>query len=89
MLVIRERVHGGDPGVMGELLHVPLSIGAEYRAVNHAPQHPRGVFDRFALPAEFPKRAGNDLSPQFADSDLERHRVRVEAFEKSMAQTCP
>ena len=72
MLVVRQRVDGGDAGVLGELLHVALREGAEHRAVHHPAQHARGVLDRFAA-AKLNLAGGQEdhLPAQLADADLE------------------
>ena len=73
MLVIRQRIDGGDLGKFREFFHVGLRIGADDRAVNHAAQHAGGVLDRLAA-AQLNVIGVQKHHPgtQFADASLER-----------------
>ena len=48
MLGISQRIDGWDVRPLGKLLHVILCVGADHRAVYHAPEHPGSVLDGFA-----------------------------------------
>ena len=50
MLVVSQRVDGGDAGKFGEFLDIALGKSADDRAMNHPAQHAGGVLDGFAPP---------------------------------------
>ena len=72
MLVVRERIDGGNARVVRELLDIALREGAEDGAVDHPAQHARGVLDRLAA-AKLDLAGGQEdhLAAQLADADLE------------------
>ena len=74
MLLIGQRIDGGNGGVAGEFLEVLLRIRAKNGPVHHSPEYPRRIFDWFATAKlTFSRRQKNDLAAQFTNADIERN----------------
>ena len=74
MLIIGERVDRREARKRGELLDIPLRERADHRAVDHPPEHARGVLDRLAAAELDVVRTEEQRVPaQLANADLERH----------------
>ena len=74
MLGIGQGVDGRDAGVMREILHVALRVGADDCAVHHAAEHAGGVLNGFAAAElEVIGIEKHHAAAQFADASLERH----------------
>ena len=72
MLVVGQGVDGRDAGELGEFLDIGLREGANDRAVDHAAEDARGVFDWFATAELNVVRAQKEgLTAEFADADFE------------------
>ena len=73
MLLVRQRIDGGDAAELGEDLHVALRKRADHRPVQHPPHDPGGVLDRFApSKLDIVRRQKNHIPAQFPNSHLER-----------------
>ena len=74
MLVIGQRIDGGDAAVLGELHHILLRKGADDGPMNHAAHHTGSVLDRLTT-AELDVGAGeeHDLTTELTHADLEAH----------------
>ena len=72
MLLIGQRIDGGNGRIPGEFFHVLLRIGAKDGAVHHPSQHARGVFDRLAAAnLDFSRRQKNHLPAEFPNPNVE------------------
>src|SRR3954465_294183 len=87
MLLVGERVDGGQPAELGKLLHVRLIERPYHRAMHHATEDARGVLHGFAT-AELRIRAAekHHVPAEFADADLEAY---ARACGRLIKDQCP